>query len=329
MKRLRLRARDPGTSPAAATAAAIMLWLGAASGLLAPAHSSAAATFQFAVIGHNFRSSAEETPLRQAITGAAQQAPAFIVATGIKAASEPCSDSLYAQRRSLLNDSSAPLIVALAGSDWSACQNSAGRSAAVERLNRLRELFYGDAASLGARRLTVTRQSGTAKFRNYAENAHWQVGKVLFATINLPANNNHYRTEAGRNSEYEDRLVANRAWISRLFALAQRQKLQGLVLFSDGDVSVQETGLLDLLPSLRNKQDGFAEPRRQIRTLAEKFTGQVLLIDAQGNPGAEPVITWRANVGHLSLAAWQAEIGVTGGSAPLFTLRASSAELTP
>jgi len=297
--------------------------------MLAAAASASAASFQFGVIGHSFKSSADETPLRQAIASASQQSPAFIVATGIKSTSEPCSDRLYGQRRALFNDSSAPLILSLAGSDWSACQNSAGRSAAIERLNRVRELFYSDAESLGMRHLPLTRQSGTAKFRSYAENAHWQVGKVLFATINLPANNNHYRAEAGRNSEYEDRLVANRAWLNRLFSLAQRQKLQGLVLFSDGAVTLPESGLLSLLPSFRNKQDGFAEPRRQIHALAEKFSGQVLLIDAQGSAGGETVINWRGNVGYLSLATSWTEIGVNSAAAPLFSLRASGADVTP
>jgi hypothetical protein len=39
------------------------------------------------------------------------------------------------------------MIVSLAGSDWSACINSSGRSNAIERLNRLRELFYVDGES--------------------------------------------------------------------------------------------------------------------------------------------------------------------------------------
>ena len=327
MKRRRCPARAQQTALAALmthSALAFALAL-----LPCTASANTASPFQFGVIGHSFKSGADEAPLRQAIASASQQAPAFIVASGIKSGSEPCSDHLYAQRRALFNDSSVPLVLSLAGSDWSACQNSAGRSAAIERLNRVRELFYGDGESLGQRRLTLTRQSGTAKFRSYAENAHWQVGKVLFATINLPANNNHYRAEAGRNSEYEDRLVANRAWLNRLFSLAQRQKLQGLVLFSDGAVTPPEAGLLSLLPSFRNKQDGFAEPRRQIHTLAEKFRGQVLLIDAQGSNGGETVINWRGNVGYLSLATAWTEIGVSAANATLFSVRASSAEVTP
>ena len=303
--------------------------LGAA--LLAPLGCARAGetTFQFGVIGHSFKSGPDESVLKRAIIDATQSNPAFIVATGIKASNEPCSDRLYAQRRAILEESDKPMIVSLAGSDWSECLNSTGRSNAIERLNRLREVFFIDGESLGARKLTLTRLSGTAKFRSYAENAHWEYGKVLFATINLPANNNHYRREAGRNSEYEDRLVANRAWLHRLFTLAERKKLDGLVLFSDGDIGLPPDDSWFALPSFQTRQDGFAEPRRQIKAMAEQFKGKVLLIDTQSGPATEPVINWRGNVGHLSLAAEWVQVRVAPGAAALFTVRSSNAESAP
>ena len=281
-----------------------------------------AGSFQFGVIGHSFKSGADEAVLKHAIAGANHANPAFVVATGVKAATEPCTDKLYASRHALLDASSAPMVVSLAGSDWSACLNSAGRSNAIDRLNRLRELFYRDSETLGTKRLPVTRLSSSAKFRSYAENAHWQVGQVLFATINLPANNNHFRPEAGRNSEYEDRLVANRAWLHRLFTLAVRQKLEGLVLFSDGDVGLEAEPGFSLLQRFETRRDGFAEPRKQIKTLAAKFKGKVLLVDTQivKEAAKEPSIHWQGNVGHLNLAADWTEVRVAPASATLFTI---------
>lgn len=311
---------------------ACALATGAASGAGAGAGANAGAGgFVFGVIGHSFSAGGDEAVLKRAIADANLEKPAFVVATGIKAAKEPCSDRLYAQRKALLDDSEPPLILSLAGSDWTECLNSAGRSGAIERLNRLREVFFTDGQSLGARRVAVTRLSSTAKFRSYAEYAHWQVGSVLFATINLPAPNNHYRPEAGRNSEYEDRLVANRAWLHRLFTLAEQQKLDGLVLFSDGDVGLQKEQGFSLLSGFSSKQDGFAEARKQLKALTEKFKGKVLLVDAHGAAdGASAVtITWHDNVGHLSLAAQAAEVKVSPGAAVLFTLKDGGAETAP
>jgi hypothetical protein len=311
----------------AAAAACALALLAASPAGAAPAHDS---TFQFGVIGHSFKSGPDESVLKRAIIDASQANPAFLVATGIKASSEPCSDKLYAQRRAILEESDKPMIVSLAGSDWSGCLNSAGRSNAIERLNRLREVFFTDGESLGARRLLLNRLSGTAKFRSYAENAHWEYGKVLFATINLPANNNHYRPEAGRNSEYEDRLVANRAWLHRLFTLAERKKLDGVVLFSDGDIGLPQDDSWFALPSFQSgRQDGFAAPRKQIKAMAEQFKGKVLLIDTQSGSAAEPAINWRGNVGHLSLAAEWVQVRVTPGAATLFTVKGGNADSAP
>lgn len=291
-----------------------------AAALAAPGEQHA---FQFAVIGRSFKRGPDDSVLRQAIHEAEQAGVAFVVSTGIKASSENCSDALYQQRRELLDASPMPVVVSLAGSDWSGCRNSLGRSTAIDRLNRLREVFFGDANSLGARKLELSRLSSTAVFRSYAENAHWEVGGVLFATINLPANNNHFLPEAGRNSEFEDRTVANRAWLKRLFSMAQRRKLNGIVLFSDGDVGVKKEEEWSLLPSFSSKQDGFAGPRRQIRSLASKFSGQVLLVDTQApaaGSAAPAGIAWHDNLGHLNVTGNWAQIGVAQAGKPVFSL---------
>ncbi|MBC7452252.1 MAG: hypothetical protein H7335_00810 [Massilia sp.] len=301
----------------------------AAHGALVAAPKKDSERHRFGVIGHSFHNgSSGEAKLKQAIADESEAALAFVVVTGIKGGDEPCSDSLYEKRRALFDDARRPMIVALSASDWSACKNSAGRSVAIDRLNRLRELFFNEPSSLGVHQLPLTRLSASAKFRSYAENAHWQIGDVLYATINLPANNNHYRAEAGRNSEFEDRLVANRFWLNRLFAMARREKLGALVLFSEGDVKAlaQPSGLRALL-GRSNSFDGFDEPRRQIATLAQKYAGKVLLIDTDAaRKSAGPVIEWRGNLGHVSVGSEAVEVQVTPGASPPFTLKNAADE---
>jgi len=283
---------------------------------------------QFGIIGHSFHAADGEARLKQAIADESETALAFVVVTGIKSVEEPCSDRLYARRRDILEDARRPLIMLPSNTDWSECKNSAGRSVAIERLNRLRELFYGEPVSLGVRKLPLTRLSASAKFRSYGENAHWQVGSVLYATVNLPANNNHYRPEAGRNSEFEDRLVANRFWLNRLFAMAKREKLDAVVLFSEGDVKAltERSGLRALLERATTKADGFDEPRRQIATLAAKYGGKVLLVDTDSNAKAAPAIEWRGKLGHLSLGSQAVEVTVAPGKGQMFTLQGAADE---
>lgn len=280
------------------------------------------ASHLFGVIGHA-AGSGGEAGLSQALSEAGDKEMSFVVVNGIKAKSEPCSDSLYLARRELLGEAGTAIVAVPAASDWSDCRNSAGRTASIERLNRLRELLFAEPATLGARKLPLVRQSSNPKFRSYAENSHWMVGSVLYATLNLPANNNNYRHEAGRNSEFEDRLVANRFWLNRLFAHAARSKATAVVLFSEGDIRAQsyETGLRALL-TRANLQDGYVEARKQVNVLASKFEGKVLLVDAgQLAPGAEPAIQWRANLGHLSVGSKSVDVKVISGGDTVFALR--------
>ena len=279
---------------------------------------------QFGVIGHSFSQNGGEARLDHSLTKTRDAGLSFVVATGVKGAAEPCSDEIYTHRRDMFDEARAPVIVVPAASDWAECKNAAGRRDSVERLNRLRELLYPEPRALGAKPLMLARQSANAKFRSYAENSYWIAGNVLYATLNIPSNNNHYRPEAGRNSEFEDRAVANRFWLNRLFALAKRRKFDALVLFSEGNLRIlsEEPGLLARLgrsaPAL---QDGFAAPRRQIVGMAAQFPGKVLLIDtAPVANGTEPVIAWRANLGHVSIGSRVVHVHVTPQSEPLFRL---------
>lgn len=310
---------------AALAAAACMLAVAAPAAAHAPTDGHS-----FGVIGHSFAKGGDDERLKQSIEESSESALAFVVLTGIKAANEPCSDKLYLERRKLISNARRPMIVMPSATDWSSCKNSNGRTAAIERLNRVRELYYAEPESLGRRKIEVTRQSANAKFRSYAENMYWVEGNVLYATVNIPANNNHYLPEAGRNSEFEDRLVANRYWLNRVFALARAKKHAAVVLFSEGEIKplVQEKGLRALLGRNRKPQDGFDAPRRQVAQLARKFPGKVLLVDTVAAPGskAEPVIEWQENIGHVSAGSRALEVHVSKDEEVLFTLKKADAE---
>ena len=300
------------------------LLLAAALLAVAPAHGKdkgkEAETHEFAVVG-NSTDSDGEARLKRVLKETSEKSLAFVVLTGIKGAKENCGDRLYQKRRDLIEHAKRPVIVSLAGSDWTGCRNSAGRTNAIERLNRLRELLYGEPASLGEDKLPVSRLSSSPRFRGYPENAHWQVGKVLYATVNLPAENNHYLPAAGRNSEYEDRTVANRFWLNRLFAIARNEKAEALVLFAEGDVKpLQEEakGLRGLLRREPAVQDGFEETRKQIQARAARFKGKVLLVDSGALKDKRPVITWRGNLGQLSVGEKAVEVKVSSEKGAVF-----------
>jgi hypothetical protein len=235
---------------------------------------------------------------------------------GIKSGIEPCSDELYAQRRTLLNQARHGLVVSVAESDWSDCRYRDGRPAALERLHRVRELFFTDDLSLGASRIPLMRQSANPKFRDYAENARWEIGGIMFATVNLPANNNRYLTAAGRNGEFEDRLVANQDWLQRIVVHAKRKQYPGIVIFCDGH---------PLYPPKEDsaRRDGFRETRRQLASLAASYPGKILVVHNQppedGRQEA-PAIHWKGNLGDLPVASDWVSVKVTPSHPALFAV---------
>lgn len=276
--------------------------------------------FSFGIIVPPFKTASSEVDLREAIAQSNQTKLAFVVANGIKASMEPCTDSLYQRRKSLLNGAQNSLIVSIAASDWAGCKNAQGKPSEIGRLNRLRELFFTDDSSLGGNKITLARQSDIAKFRGYPENARWEVGDVLFATINLPSGNNHYLPEAGRNSEFEDRAIANRDWLARLFTAAKRKKMAGIVLFCDGNpLPVPSRSKIS---AIKGRRDGFIEVRQQLNELTRKFPGKVLLIHRQNQTKskASTDIVWQGKLGTVDLGSDWIKLTAAKGSSALFSI---------
>jgi hypothetical protein len=276
--------------------------------------------FSFGVIAHAFRTTPDESALRDALSQTDADNLAFVVANGIKSSAEPCSDQLYSQRKALLDEAKNGLILSLAASDWAGCKRKNGRSAAMERLSRIRDLFFVDEFSFGSSKIPLMRQSTTPKFRSYGENARWEFDGIMFATINLPANNNHYLADAGRNSEFEDRVVANRDWLQKIFTAAKRKKLKGIVLFCDGNPlsGPNSPSLVDV----NGNRDGFAETRRQITALAAKFPGKVLVVHGQAERKRPPSnsVAWRGNLGDMNVASGWVKFTVDPAMPALFTV---------
>ncbi len=224
-----------------------------------------------AVLMHAADGSAQESSLRAALDEAQGVDPAFIVVNGIKGAKEPCTDRLYRQRKALLESAASPVFLSMAGSDWLACRDRHGRPASAAWLNLLREQLFGDISWNGSKHLALRRQSALPAYRSYAENTRWTVQGVLFATLHLPAPNNHYLASAGQNSEFEDRLTANRDWLRRIALAAKVERRKAIVIFCDGNP----------LPSSMargGQRDGYDEIRKALRAMAAKAKVPVLVV---------------------------------------------------
>ena len=197
-----------------------------------------------------------------------------------------CNAAATARRRDALDASTKPIVPVVSASEWAACGEQVTDPA--ERLARVGDALFSGDESLGQSRLRWTSQSSVPRFHRYRENLRWQIGNVLFVVLNLPDNNNNFRFGAGRNGEFEERLVANRAWLERAFRLAIERRLGGIVIFVD---AAPRFGLPLRTPDSRTAdRDGYYEWKLTLRDLTSTFQGQVLLVQGHVVPQSSPLI---------------------------------------
>lgn len=235
-------------------------WLAAL--LLACTLPAAAEIWRFGLIGDTPYSAHERAELPKMLTAMADSQVDFIVHVGdFKSGTSPCDDALFADRHAVFDASRVPLVYLPGDNEWTDCRRlPAGAYDPVERLGKLRQLFWHDAQSLGQRRLMLERQPG-----DYPEHSRFRVGPVLFVTLNLPGDNNHHGPQATPWPEFAARNPQVLAWLGDSFALARREKLAGIVLmfqanpgfdaFSSGQAY---RGYRDFLQALQQETENFS-----------------------------------------------------------------------
>ncbi|EON12185.1 MULTISPECIES: hypothetical protein [Pandoraea] len=248
--------------------------------------------FDFAVLGNTPFGNAEVPVVRSVLTNIGDTQAAFVVHAGnIKDVTESCRDELITQRLSLLASSPKPLLYVPGANDWADCQRaSEGSYNPVERLDFLRDHAFNDDALLGPgpvgyAQFDITRQSDMARFRQYHENVRWFYRGVVFVGLNLPGNNNNYRSAGGRNGEYEDRVIATRVWLQHAAVYAQQKDAIGMVIVAQADPEFEpaHSGGLGGIFSERSGRhgiDGYKDFRAQLLRLANRFKAPILLIDS-------------------------------------------------
>jgi len=186
--------------------------------------SAHAAQFSFAAFGDVPYSAAEEPQLITMIAEMNREPLAFSMHVGdFKSAQSECSDELFLQRREWFSLSHHAFVFIPGDNEWVDCRRAhwAPRDP-VERLAKLRELFFPSDATLGQRPLTVERQSK----RGYPEHLRWIVDDVVFATLNVPGPNNH----SAFPKESKPRTAAVLDWIREAFRIARSRKLPAVVV---------------------------------------------------------------------------------------------------
>ena len=205
------------------------IWL--ATLLLAVAASAQAEIYRFGLIGDVPYSDYERRELPKMLDAIADSNVDFITHIGdIKHGRDRCDDALFADRHQVFDASRAPFVFIPGDNEWTDCERqSNGAYQPLERLAKLRSLFWKDGFSLGRKKLALEQQPGT-----YPEHARFRLGPVLFVTLNIPGGNNFGLTNTP-SPEFLARNPVVLAWMKENFALARREKLTGIVLLFQAD----------------------------------------------------------------------------------------------
>ena len=101
-----------------------------------------------------------------------------------------------------------PLVYTPGDNEWTDCRDPAnGAYDPLERLARLRAVFFGDAFSMGQRRIKTEIQSG------FPENLLWEHAHVVFVTLHVVGSNNNRGYGAAGDQDADRRDAANLAWL--------------------------------------------------------------------------------------------------------------------
>jgi hypothetical protein len=111
---------------------------------------------------------------------------AFTIHVGdIKSGSTVCSDETFLSVRQLFDRFDRALIYTPGDNEWTDCHRvNNGRYDPLERLEKIRQLFFASNESLGKQRLPLQTQSSQKSFTPFVENRRWSQGQVSL----LPAN---------------------------------------------------------------------------------------------------------------------------------------------
>jgi hypothetical protein len=148
----------------------------------------------------------------------------------------PCDDDTFRHRRALAEASRHPFIVTPGDNDWADCHRAKPRAFdPMERLARLRALFFADEYSLGRRKLPLARQSDDPRYARYRENARWSYGGVVFVTLHVIGSNNNLGRTPEMDAEHAERMAANLAWLGRAFDEARRRDSRAVMIIAQAN----------------------------------------------------------------------------------------------
>lgn len=189
----------------------------------------------------------------------------------------PCSDELMRDRLAAFQSQRHPLVYTPGDNEWTDCHEQiAGTFQPLERLQRLREIFFADpTTSLGGTAIPLAVQAADTAWAEFVENARWTEAGFVFATVHLVGSRNGLDVFPGRtasdDAETARRTAAATGWLRSAFAYADSVHALGVVIGMHAAPGFRAP----VGDDYRQAYEPFLE---SLEEEVERFGGQVLLV---------------------------------------------------
>lgn len=238
----------------------------------------------FAVIGCLGYRPAHEPWFENLLTELNKTPLAFVVHVGDLGTppSGSCTNELLDRRLAQFQASAHPLVYTPGDNERTDCHEPIVKGGdPLERLAKLRTVFFQGESTLGQRRFALIRQSQgkDPPFAKYRENVRWDLGGVTFVTLHVVGSNNGLGRTPEGNAEYGERNKANLAWLRQGFDHAKIRNSRAIVILQQANIFPE----ILPFPGTPQNPSGFTDLRAQLQKEAIAFGKPVVLIHADSH----------------------------------------------
>jgi hypothetical protein len=245
--------------------------------------------FSFVVLGDTAYNLPVDLPVYTALIRRINASrPAFTIHVGDIWGEGSCGDAAQQRVLGFFQQYDHPLIYTPGDNDWTDCwQAAAGGFDPLERLGGLRRTFFSRPTSLGERTIPLLRQGDVPAYAPFVENARWEKGGVVFATVHIVGSmNNSMRQDQAAVLEYLQRNAADVAWIDAAFAAAKKGGARALVLALHAEIfalkAVQWGPYRLVIEAIKRGSEGFPGPVLVVHGDGHIFTIDRPLLERSG-----------------------------------------------
>jgi len=228
--------------------------------------------YRFVALGDTTYEVPDDYPLyRELIDTINATVPRFSIHIGDTKGYGDCGDEFQLGQKAWFESFAQPVVYTFGNNEWADCwKDNRGNADPVVVLKSMREIFFTEAASMGAQKMPLTRQGDGPDFPDYVENVRWSTEAVTFATVNVVGeHNNQFLRDEHLWREFVAREKANVAWIAAAFASAAAAGHKAVVIAMHSNI----------FGTLGTEDGGAFQPvLNAIKQGAAGFSGQVLLI---------------------------------------------------